>query len=153
MDLRKITAAFFALWLASSGLQAQQLKPSALSGTASGEITTALAQTPLHMEASANSPVVAQLDAKAKLELQGFAIDTMARRIYAKDAAQAEGLFFKVKSGDLTGYVPRWSLQNDSALQKIVRQIYPDAPAPTPKPNTTDTKPKDGKGKGGKKGK
>ncbi len=142
-----------ALWLTVvGGLQAQALKPAALSGTASGELTVAIAQTPLYMEASTNSPIIGQCEAKAKLALTGFAIDTMAMRSNSKEAALAEGLFFKVNMGDIAGYVPRWYLSSDESLNKVLRQIYPNAPAPAkvePAPAKTDTK----GGKGSKKGK
>lgn len=108
---------------------------------ASGEAFVALNQTPVYMEASTNTPVVGIVATQTKVEIIGIEEDASINKIADKSNVLGDNLYIKIKSGSLTGYIPRYYLKNEGDLAKLLAQRNPAPEA---------TKEKGGKGKKGK---
>jgi hypothetical protein len=92
-------------------------------GELSGEVTAYLLNTPILLEPSVQSPVVTVVNSKTKLTLQGYAIDETATKCSQKESVLIENLYFRVKYGEALGYVPRYYVQTDTELSKILSKI------------------------------
>ncbi len=142
-----LSACLTTILLVSASNDACAQMPTA--GELTGEITAYLLNTPILLEPSVQSPVVTVVNSKTKLTLQGFAIDETATKCTQKEHVLAENLYFRVKYGEALGYVPRYYVQTDAELNKILSKISgkPLVLTPQESKEAKDSKMKDKKPK------
>jgi hypothetical protein len=93
-------------------------------GSLSGEVVSYISQTPIYLEPSINAPIIASVSRNTKMNLVAYEINEKAIIGSPANTVFADNLYFKVKVDDKTeGYVPRYYLQTDATLSKVLATI------------------------------
>lgn len=95
-------------------------------GVLTGEVVAYVQATPLCLEPSAQSPIVAVIPHDTKLTLLGYEVDESATRIESREKIVSDNMYFKVKYGEIEGYVSRYYLQTNATVAKATGNTTDD---------------------------